>query len=83
MKATGFVRGVDKLGRLVLPIEVRRELDIEPKDDMEILVDGESIVIQKYVPGCIFCGEREGLTEFKGKIVCSGCAKAIENTYIR
>lgn len=77
MKATGYVRGVDDLGRIVLPKSVRRQQGIEAKDEVEIFVDGESVVIQKYVPGCLFCGEHEGLTEFKGKLVCLDCTASL------
>ena len=55
MKSTGIVRKVDELGRIVLPIELRRTLGIEEKDRIEIFVDGESIILRKYQPACIFC----------------------------
>lgn len=55
MKATGIVRKVDELGRIVLPIELRRTLDIEIKDPIEIFVDDEYILLKKYEPACIFC----------------------------
>ena len=54
MKSTGIVRKVDELGRIVLPIELRRTLGIEEKDRIEIFVDGESIILRKYQPACIF-----------------------------
>ena len=54
MKATGIVRKVDELGRIVLPIELRRTLKIEIKDPLEIYVDGESIMLKKYQPACVF-----------------------------
>ena len=57
MKATGVVRKVDELGRIVLPIELRRNMDINIKDSIEIYVDGESIILKKYQPCCVFCGE--------------------------
>ena len=57
MKATGIVRKVDELGRIVLPIELRRTLDIAERDPLEIYVDGQSIVLSKYQPACIFCGD--------------------------
>ena len=56
MKATGIVRKVDELGRIVLPIELRRTLNINIKDPLEIYVDGESIMLKKYQPACVFCG---------------------------
>lgn len=77
MKATGIVRGIDGLGRIVLPIDVRRERGIEPKDDLEIYVDGESIVLMKHRPACTFCGGHDELTGYKGKLVCRDCLRAI------
>lgn len=73
MKATGIVRGIDHLGRIVLPVDVRRKRGIERKDELEIYVDGEYVILQKHRPGCVFCGAQEGLGEFRGKVVCEGC----------
>ena len=77
MRATGIVRGVDDLGRIVLPIDVRRERGIEPKDDIEIYVDGRDIILQKHRPQCIFCGGHEELVEFRSKLVCLSCARYV------
>ena len=60
MKSTGIVRKVDDLGRIVLPIELRRTLDIHERDSIEIFVDGNQIVLKKYSPACIFCGRGGG-----------------------
>jgi len=73
MKSTGIVRKVDELGRVVIPIELRRTLGIGEKDALEIYVDGERIMLKKYEPACIFCGNAEDVTYFKGKIVCHSC----------
>jgi transcriptional pleiotropic regulator of transition state genes len=73
MKSTGIVRKVDELGRVVIPIELRRTLGIGEKDALEIYVDGERIMLKKYEPACIFCGNAENVTYFKGKIVCNVC----------
>jgi len=73
MKSTGIVRKVDELGRVVLPIELRRTLDIEEKDALEIFVEGETIILKKYQPACIFCGELKDVVSFKGKNVCKSC----------
>ena len=75
MKSTGIVRKVDELGRIVLPIELRRTLDIAEKDCLEIYMDGESIVLKKYQPACIFCDEADGITVFHGKNICAGPAR--------
>lgn len=74
MKNTGIVRKVDQLGRIVLPIELRRTLDIDIKDALEIYVDGEEIILKKYTPDCLFCGENHNdLVNFKGKWICKSC----------
>ena len=73
MKSTGIVRKVDELGRVVIPIELRRTLGIAEKDALEIYVDGERIILKKYEPACIFCGNADKVSYFKGKIVCQEC----------
>lgn len=75
MKATGIVRKVDNLGRIVLPIELRRTLGIEVRDPLEIFVEGESIILKKYAPACIFCDNSDDLVELNGKKVCRNCIK--------
>lgn len=77
MKSTGIVRKVDELGRIVLPIELRRTLDIEVKDALEIYVDGSQIILKKYEPACIFCGNAKDVTHFKGKNICQDCLKEL------
>lgn len=78
IKATGIVRKVDELGRIVLPIELRRTLDIGEKDAIEIYVEGSSIVLKKYQPSCIFCGEPKKVTLFKGKNICPKCLREMQ-----
>lgn len=78
MKSTGIVRRVDELGRVVLPIELRRTLDIAERDALEIYVDGPSIILKKYESSCIFCGSAKDLASFKGKSVCAACLKELE-----
>ena len=77
IKSTGIVRKVDELGRVVIPIELRRTLGIEEKDALEIYVDRESIILKKYEPACVFCGNAEEVQHFKGKTVCRQCALAM------
>lgn len=77
MKSTGIVRKVDELGRIVLPIELRRTLGIEEKDRIEIFVDGESIILRKYQPACIFCDNAKDLINYKGKNICPDCIRAM------
>lgn len=73
MKSTGIVRKVDELGRIVLPIELRRTLDIAERDALEIYVDGTSIVLRKHESSCVFCGSSKDVTVFKDKNVCASC----------
>jgi transcriptional pleiotropic regulator of transition state genes len=73
MKSTGVVRKIDELGRIVIPIELRRTMGIDDKDALEILTDGEKIVLQKYSPGCIFCGNIADVQYYKGKYICDSC----------
>ncbi len=77
MKSTGIVRKVDELGRVVIPIELRRTLGIAVKDSLEIYVDGDKIILKKYEPACVFCSSEEGVSQFKGKNICKTCAKGI------
>lgn len=77
MKSTGIVRKVDELGRIVLPIELRRTLDIAEKDSLEIYVDGPTIVLRKYQPACIFCEDAKNVISFRGKNVCTKCIKSL------
>ena len=77
MKSTGIVRRVDKLGRIVLPIALRRTLNIAEKDSLEIYVDGSSIMLKKYQPACIFCDSAKDITVFKGKNICAHCLSAL------
>lgn len=77
MKATGIVRKVDELGRVVLPIELRRTLDIDIKDSLEIYVENDSIILRKYEPACLFCGNSTDVQEFKGKNICNNCIKEL------
>lgn len=79
MKATGIVRQIDQLGRVVIPIEIRRNLGIENEDDLEIFVDGDYIMLKKYENTCIFCGSPEDVQTIRGKNVCKKCIREIKN----
>ena len=79
MKSTGVVRRVDELGRIVIPIELRRTLDIAEKDALEIYVDGEQIILKKYEPACIFCGDARDVINYKGKNICQNCLQQIRD----
>jgi transcriptional pleiotropic regulator of transition state genes len=77
MKATGIVRQVDELGRVVLPIELRRTFEINKKDALEIFMENDRIILHKYKPGCIFCGSTNELTNFNRKNICKDCLSAM------
>ena len=79
MKSTGIVRRVDELGRVVIPIELRNKFNISEKDPIEIYVDGSSIILKKYEQNCIFCGNTKKLMDYKGKLVCTKCAKQLSD----
>ena len=73
MKSTGMVRNVDELGRIVLPKEMRKTMNIHKKDPLEIFVEGDSIILRKYEATCIFCGGTEDLVTIDKHMVCKGC----------
>lgn len=79
MKSTGIVRKVDELGRIVLPIELRRTLNIDIKDSIEIYVDNSTIVLKKYEPTCLFCGESNEVVSYKDKNICKSCLEGLKN----
>lgn len=78
MKSTGIVRRIDELGRIVLPIELRRTLDIGERETMEIFVEGSSVVLKKYRPTCIFCDSAKDIAIFKGKNICPKCLSELK-----
>lgn len=78
MKSTGIVRKIDDLGRIVLPKELRRTLDITEKDALEIYTEGEQIILKKYQPTCVFCGEGKNIINYKGKNICTSCLSEIK-----
>ena len=73
MKALGIIRPIDELGRVVLPVETRKMMDLNTKDGVEVFVEGDKIILKKYRPSCIFCGEADDVCDFKGKKVCKAC----------
>ena len=79
MKSTGIVRKIDDLGRIVLPIELRRVLDIDKDSSLEIYVDDDRIILKKYQPACIFCGSAEDVAQYQGRNICAKCRGAIGN----
>ena len=79
MKSTGIIRRMDELGRVVIPIEIRNQFNIAEKDPMEIYVDGSSIILKKFEPNCIFCGNTKNLLEYHDKLICTKCSEKISN----
>ena len=78
VKSTGIVRKVDELGRIVIPIELRRTLDIGVKDSLEIYVEDDQIILKKYMPACAFCANASNIVNYKGKNICSECMADIK-----
>jgi len=80
MKTLGTVRHVDELGRIVLPIETRKRLGLEPKDPVEIFVEKDRVVLKKYEPACVFCGEADDIVDFRDKKICRACLDEMKKT---
>jgi transcriptional pleiotropic regulator of transition state genes len=81
MHDTGIVRRVDDLGRIVIPMELRRTLGIKVKDPMAIYVEGERIILTKHKDSCAICGDDDTDTvDVKGRPVCTSCVAAIKKT---
>lgn len=76
-KSTGIVRKIDDLGRIVLPAEMRRALDISVQDPVEIHVEGDHIILKKHSTTCAFCGSTGHLVQFHGKYICPDCLYSI------
>lgn len=79
MKSTGIIRRVDELGRVVIPMEIRNQFNIVEKDPIEIYIEGSCIVLKKYEPNCIFCGNTKNLVEYKDKLVCDKCTSLLNS----
>ncbi len=73
MKSIGIVRKIDDLGRIVLPIELRRVLNIDEGSSLEIFVENEKIILKKYQTSCTFCGENNNTSEYRGYTICADC----------
>ncbi len=73
MTSSGVTRKVDQLGRVVLPVELRRTLGLREGDLVEVMLEGTRILLTKVEARCIFCGSAAELREFAGKRVCAGC----------
>lgn len=78
MKATGIIREIDKVGRIVIPKELRAALQIGENDSMEIFTEGDSIVLKKYEPNCIFCRSAKNVINFEEKRICQSCLEKLK-----
>ena len=78
MKSTGVVRKVDELGRIELPISIRQTMDINEKDPLEIFIDENRIILQKYQPACVFCNNADRVVYFNNKRICQDCLEKIK-----
>ena len=78
MKSTGIARQIDELGRFVLPVEIRRSLNINLKDYLEIYTEQDRIILKKYVPSCIFCGSDQDVILFNEKRLCRNCLDGLK-----
>ncbi|MCR4804216.1 MAG: AbrB/MazE/SpoVT family DNA-binding domain-containing protein [Clostridia bacterium] len=79
MKATGIVRKLDQLGRIVIPKELRNTFDLSEGDPIEIYVENSDIILRKYQPACIFCNDATDVKVFEGKNICSSCLEKLKN----
>lgn len=82
MKSTGMVRRVDELGRVVIPKEIRKKLEISEKDPIEIYVEGRSIILKKIEDNCIFCESNKNLITYKEKLICKKCLENLQKNKI-
>ncbi len=78
MKSKGILKSVDELGRIVLPKKMRENLDIDIRDQVELFVEGDRIILKKYMPTCIFCESEQNIMIFNGKRVCAECLKSLK-----
>ena len=77
MKSTGMIRKLDDLGRVVIPVEMRRSLALEQQDELELYVEGDRLIMQKFYPRCVFCGSDQKLVSYYGKNLCETCISVI------
>ena len=80
MKSTGVVRKLDELGRIVIPVELRRTLDVGQRDTLEIFSEDDKIILKKYHPSCIFCNDARDVIYYNEKLVCKRCLEELKNT---
>jgi transcriptional pleiotropic regulator of transition state genes len=79
VKATGILRRVDEMGRVVIPKELRESLELKSEDSIEIFVENDKIVLQKYEKSCLFCDNTDNIIIYMGKRVCNSCLEEMDN----
>ena len=79
MKSTGIVRKIDNLGRIVIPIELRKTMEMNENDAVEIFTEGNNVIIKKHVVSCVFCGSSKNVITYKDKCVCNKCVEQLKN----
>ena len=80
MKSTGLVRGLDKMGRVVIPIEIRKQLNIDcEKDELDISIEGDRIILQKHRNACFFCDKLGEMIDYKGYKICVSCVEKMKS----
>jgi transcriptional pleiotropic regulator of transition state genes len=77
MSSVGMVRELDRMGRIVIPKEIRKQLETDTGTPLSFFVDESMIVLKKYQPGCVFCGEIEDGIRIHGKPVCNRCRRLL------
>ena len=82
MKSLGIVRKIDELGRIVLPIETRKRLDLASGDGVEIFVERDRVILKKYEPACIFCGDADDIVTYNDKKICRKCLTELKKAEI-
>ena len=79
MKSTGFVKKIDDLGRILIPKEIRSSMELDNKDSLEIFIESDRIILQKYQPSCIFCKNADNVVFFEGRRICAECLSKLKS----
>lgn len=82
MRATGEIRKIQPLGRIVLPVGLRQTMDIKVNDTMEIYYENGNIIVSKYTPKCLFCGNKDDVYEYKDMYFCKSCIIELKEEFV-
>lgn len=80
MKETGISRALDSLGRVVIPVELRRQFDISENEKIEFFIEDDKIIMKKVINSCVFCNDTNDLVRFKDKYICRSCLNSLKKT---